>query len=84
MTRRFRIILIVVSIVLVSVMATAIGLTAAIWDSASGGSNEYGPVVDTVDWNSWTKYFSYQAVMDGSTVSYYVVVGYEEIGRAHV
>lgn len=52
------------SVVLIAVMATAIGLTAAIWDSASGGSSEYGPVVDAVDWNSWAKYFTYENILD--------------------
>jgi len=77
MTRRFRIILIIAVVILVSVMSTAIGLTAAIWDSASGGSSEYGPVVDTVDWNSWTKYFSYQGVDGNSGVAYYIVTSYD-------
>ena len=44
-------------VVLFSVMSIGIGLTAAIWDSTSGTSTEYGPVVDTTDWNSWAKYF---------------------------
>ena len=52
-------------------MATAIGLTAARWDS-QGGSAEYGPVVDTIDWNSWTKYFEY----DTSLSSGCAVTGY--------
>ena len=63
--------------VLVSVMATATGITVALWDSASGGSNEYGPVVDTIDWNSWTKYFAYDAVMSGNSISYYKVKSFE-------
>lgn len=38
-------------------MATAIGLTAALWESGGSGSSTYGPLVKTVDWNSWEKYF---------------------------
>ena len=73
MTKRFRIILIITAIVLVSVMSTAIGLTAAIWDSASGGSSEYGPVVDAVNWNTWEKYFIYENASDGNSKA---VIGY--------
>lgn len=77
MTRRFRIILIIAVVMLVSVMSTAIGLTAAIWDSASGGSSEYGPVVDAVDWNTWKKYFTYENVLDNNdNVIGRAVVGY--------
>lgn len=75
MTKRFRLILIIASVVLIAVMSTAIGLTAAIWDSASGGSSEYGPVVDAVDWNTWTKYFQYEVLEDNEG---------NEIGRAVV
>ena len=69
MATRIKIVLIV-SIVVVALVSIGlgVGLTAAIWDSQSGGSSEYGPVVDTTDWNSWRKYFEFQDILDGSTV----------------
>ena len=73
MTRRIRTVLIIMTVVLVAVMSTAIGLTAAVWDSSSGGKAEYGPNIGTIDWNSWTKYFEYEALEDrnGATVTSY-------------
>ena len=56
MTKRLKLILIIVSVMLISVLTTAIGLTAARW-STMGGESEYGPTVSTPDWNSWKKYF---------------------------
>lgn len=57
MTKRLKIVLIILSIVLVAVMATGVGLTVAIWDSQGSGESEYGPVLASTDWNSWAKYF---------------------------
>ena len=63
-------------ILALALVLAGVGPTAAIWDSQSGGSSEYGPVVDTTDWNSWRKYFEFQDIMDGSTVIGCEVVSY--------
>jgi len=65
------------TVVLFSVMMTGIGLTAAIWDSQSGGSSEYGPVLDSNDWNSWRKYFAFDNIEAESAVVGCAVAGYD-------
>ena len=73
MTRKLKLTMIVLMIVLISVMSTAIGLTAAKWDSQGGASSNYGPNINTIDWNSWSKYFTYQSVdgINGCAVTGY-------------
>ena len=75
MTNRIKITLIVLIVVLLASMALGVGLTAAIWDSSSGGtSSGYGPDVKTLDWNSWNKYFdtSFEVKNGNDTIGYAV------------
>ena len=74
MTRRLRISLIIMIVVLFAVMTTGIGLTAAIWDSQSGSQTEYGPVLGSDDWNSWRKYFDFE-LNNAGTACY--IAGYD-------
>ena len=75
MTNRIKTVLIVLIVVLLASMALGVGLTAAIWDSSSGGtSSGYGPDVKTLDWNSWDKYFdtSFEVKEGNATIGYAV------------
>lgn len=65
MTKRIKLISILLSIALVAGILASIGLTAAIWTSPSEGetSNAVGPVIEGDDWNVWAKYFTYEHVV---------------------
>lgn len=60
MTKRYRLIFVLLTVVMIGIFGMSIGMTAAIWTSvgANAGSNTVAPAVDSPeDWNSWIKYF---------------------------
>ncbi len=59
MSKKFKICAILLSVVLVSFVATSVGITAALWQGAAGDANTYGPNPSISDWNTWEQYFEY-------------------------
>lgn len=45
----------------VGVLATSVGLTAALWSDV-GGDSGIAPQADSTDWNYWVKYFIFERV----------------------
>lgn len=59
MTKRIKLIAIVLSVVIMVALVGSIGATAAIWTSgSSGGNSEVGPSATSENWNVWAKYFT--------------------------
>lgn len=63
MTKRIKLMAILMSAVLLVALVASIGATAAIWSSSgTGGNGEVGPNISDIDWNAWQKYFAYNTV----------------------
>lgn len=83
MNRRLKISAILFSVVLLAVLAMSIGLSAALWADV-GGEGTYAPQADTTDWNAWTKYFTYEEVIENGSVVSYAVSGYSGVNLQDV
>ncbi len=66
----------VLIVLIVGTVATVAGVTAAYWIGAQGDS-EIAPQTDTTDWNYWSKYFIYEAVVENGTTVGYKTVGFD-------
>lgn len=71
-----KLIIALIVILAVGAVATATGLTAAYWIGAEGDS-EIAPQTDTTDWNYWSKYFIYEAVVESGTTTGYRIIGFD-------
>ena len=58
MTKRIKLVAIVLSVLMAATLVVSIGVTAAIWStSGTGGNSEVGPSATSDNWNVWAKYF---------------------------
>lgn len=69
MAKRFKIVLITLSVVILALATMSMGMTLAIWTtSVPGGEETVAPAVNSpYSWNVWAKYFDIEVTSDGST-----------------
>ncbi len=73
MTKRIKLVAIILSAVIIVALVGSIGATAAIWSSSgTGGNSEVGPSANSENWNVWAKYF--QRSSDGVLTGFHFTI----------
>jgi len=84
MTRKARLGILILSVVLVATFIATTSLTFAKWNAGGGGgstgeSTTYGPVADSTNWSVYEKYFDYVTVTNGIAITGFTGVNIEDI-----
>lgn len=68
---------ITISIIIILLVCSAVGTTFAIWEGASG-ENTFSSEIESINWNSWEKYFDYEIVNAEVTPNTIAIVGFSK------